>query len=545
MNTIKAKVNARLLAKADRLFTGTLAGRIAELLQNARRAGATRVDIRNEDNRVTVQDNGRGIEDFSKLLDMGASGWDERTETSEDPAGVGLFCLAPRTVTIRSAGKMVTIDNRGWTGKPVPVQDSEGIQSGTAIEFEEGPWTFEEVEPHAVFSGMEVVVDGVPCVREPFLPAETTQCPSLGCRLAVVDRWNLGKRHSTWRERIGHGNVLVNFHGQIVGFSYRPVAVWDICFLVEMTGEPTGIRLMLPARTCLVENPAFEKLKKALEIEAFRYVQKQGKHRLPYKEYLKAKELGIDLPEAEPTFTPGLLEDVNSLEPVAVNMPKDFPLAKCWVLDPERKDGEETDPANAHLLAALGKFDSPFVPVTVWEAYQDYKWAQLPKIKDVRVCVGNELHEDWLWSGKLICVDSLTIQVDTTDGRTWESPVCMAIRPASTEMRRSWVDTEVLVTLSARERPDPSDIWFHLGGYDINGDSYDTQASAFSRDLDAFWADMVGPDEHLRLAMIAAASDIPGKWQSARIDADGRMTIEFADGTQKVVEAPGNVTVSA
>jgi len=28
-------------------------------------------------------------------------------------------------------------------------------------------------------------------------------------------------------------------------------------FLVEMTGEPTGIRLMLPARTRLVENEAF------------------------------------------------------------------------------------------------------------------------------------------------------------------------------------------------------------------------------------------------------------------------------------------------
>jgi hypothetical protein len=38
--TIQATVNARLLSKATRLFTGSLEGRIIEILQNARRAGA-------------------------------------------------------------------------------------------------------------------------------------------------------------------------------------------------------------------------------------------------------------------------------------------------------------------------------------------------------------------------------------------------------------------------------------------------------------------------------------------------------------------------
>ena len=41
--TICAKVSERLLQKASRLFTGTLDGRIIEILQNARRAGATEV----------------------------------------------------------------------------------------------------------------------------------------------------------------------------------------------------------------------------------------------------------------------------------------------------------------------------------------------------------------------------------------------------------------------------------------------------------------------------------------------------------------------
>lgn len=105
MSTICASVNPRLLTRANRLFTGRLSGRIIEILQNARRAGATRVEITNRDGVVTVRDDGRGIDDFSTLLDLGGSTWDDSLESSEDPCGVGLFCLAPRQATVRSNGR--------------------------------------------------------------------------------------------------------------------------------------------------------------------------------------------------------------------------------------------------------------------------------------------------------------------------------------------------------------------------------------------------------------------------------------------------------
>ena len=89
MKTIKATVNPRLLTKANRLFTGTLEGRIIEILQNARRAGATRVEITNAGGCVIVRDNGDGIEDFAKLLDLGGSGWDEGLEVARIPPASG------------------------------------------------------------------------------------------------------------------------------------------------------------------------------------------------------------------------------------------------------------------------------------------------------------------------------------------------------------------------------------------------------------------------------------------------------------------------
>ena len=68
--TICAKVSGRLLTKASRLFTGTLDGRIIEILQNSRRAGAMHVNVSNKDGFITVCDNGSGIDDFYGELDL-------------------------------------------------------------------------------------------------------------------------------------------------------------------------------------------------------------------------------------------------------------------------------------------------------------------------------------------------------------------------------------------------------------------------------------------------------------------------------------------
>src|SRR5690606_28469727 len=140
MQTIRSQVNPRLLTKADRLFTGSLSGRITEVLQNARRAGATHVEIVNDEknNEVTIRDNGRGIDDFAALLDLGGSNWEESLEVSEDPAGVGVFCLAPRRLTVRSQGKRAIIEGEGWYGADVPILDDPAASStfnGTELRF--------------------------------------------------------------------------------------------------------------------------------------------------------------------------------------------------------------------------------------------------------------------------------------------------------------------------------------------------------------------------------------------------------------------------
>ncbi len=426
MQIIRAQVNERLLSKAERLFTGAVEGRIIEILQNARRASATEVHIINSDGQVAVRDNGRGIADFAALLDLGRSEWDDRTKYAEDPAGVGVFCLAPREVCITSGDKKVVIRDKGWTGEPVEVLTSDDFCKGTELVFGDQPWLFETVQKHAVFSGLNVTVDGEPCTSESFVSQPASPHPELGCRIEVRERNALGQWHGQWKRSYYADNVLVNFHGQVVAFTYMPVSE-ELQFLIDLTGEPTGIRLMLPARVQLVENEALKKLEAAIEKQAYLYIQRRGSHKLKYSEYLRAKELGVELPEAQPVFRVGLLTG-EAVEPVEVIKPKDFPLASCYRLGKECMDADDANEANVHLLSALGQFESPFVVVDISSDYDGYSWARLPTIQQIEVKAGKEIRSQHLWCERLVVVEGLQMTARISDGRMFISVVPMAIR---------------------------------------------------------------------------------------------------------------------
>ncbi len=563
MTTIQARVNARLLKKADRLFTGALDGRIIEILQNARRAGATKVEITNtpchdgEDAPccVQVRDNGCGIDDFAKLLDMGGSGWDapgeDTLEAAEDPAGVGLFCLAGREITIRSRGQKVVIPVHGWTGAVLPVvPDTDvdrnavvgtlqrGVTGGTVLEFQDDAWDRETVEPHAVFTGLEVIVDGETCERQPFVSPNAAHHGELGCRIEVISETELSDWHRKGRGYYGD-IILVNFHGQMLFLHEQPVEESGLRYLVDLTGEPTGIRLMLPARTRLVENGAYRQLLDALELEGFRYIQRRGTHTLPYAEYQRALALGINLPEATPQYRVGLLySDGSDPEPVEVGMPEGFPLQRCYRVDPELDVGDNFASTNTHLLAALGKFETPFVPVDINPQFDGYSWAMLPTITQLDVAAGPEIHSDYLWSGRLTCVESLALTAHTSDGKKFSSPVCMACLPDENAEEFLSPEDRVAVTREAGGRLSTSEVWYHLGGYSDEGDTYESQEHDFERELDRFWADVAGPDEHIRRRLFSQAYNAGEDWQQVTITADGVVTVQFADGTSKTMLPP-------
>lgn len=100
---------------------------IGELLQNARRAGATRIDITLTENLLMFEDDGKGIEDFSVLLAMAKSNWSEEVVQQDSPYGLGFIAalFACGTLGVQSKGKHLFASTADLIAlKPVPVNES-------------------------------------------------------------------------------------------------------------------------------------------------------------------------------------------------------------------------------------------------------------------------------------------------------------------------------------------------------------------------------------------------------------------------------------
>jgi len=197
-------------------------------------------------------------------------------------------------------------------------------------------------------------------------------------------------------------------------------------------------------------------------IERYRKLQAEGHHTLPYEEYLRAKELGVDLPEAEPVYEVGVAK-LDVLKPAAIPVLDGFPLGRCYRLVSRDGNGTERN-ENAHLLAALGELDEPFIPVRITEDYDGYCWAKLATVEQVEVKVGKRIE----WSGlvlhgDLTLTDSIVVTVHTSDGKEHSSPVCMAVLPARrTRPKHNVLVPQVFVTKEARGRIKSTEMLYHM-----------------------------------------------------------------------------------
>ncbi len=142
---IHARVSPRLLEKVDRRFTNRIDDLFIELFQNARRAGATHINITTREldptdatdglkTEITIEDNGSGIADFSPLLGLGESEWDGNVAEREDAAGEGFFSLVHSGVEVTSLNHRAIFTKENFLGRfPVEVLDMEVSYPGTRL----------------------------------------------------------------------------------------------------------------------------------------------------------------------------------------------------------------------------------------------------------------------------------------------------------------------------------------------------------------------------------------------------------------------------
>ncbi len=524
LGTVSAKVSPRLLQKADRLFGGNVEGRMAELLQNSRRAGAKHVAVTctplqgaAADGKtgaqflITLEDDGHGIEDFGQLLSLGHSGWGDDIEAAEDPAGAGFFSLAPRDVTVLSRGREVQIEKGGWLGMEIRVQPSSYTKTGVMLRFiDDQPWDYALVEKQVCFSGMTCTINGRLC--EPLSAIDpdkpSTHLPELGVRVQLLpSNTPSSDRRRKQLDLYGtyRNDVVINFHGQIIKIddsaaSSIPTAL-GYKVVVDLTGEPTPLRMKLPDRSSILENKYSQQLYAEISKLALRALLASGKaHHLTYAQYTLSHEYGIMIPEAAPTYLYGLGHWPNGNDG-----PSNYSRRGLSGLQPMELGELEADSAGRLLDLLEANVDDevwPYRGVSVQSQYVGYSWSKdLPELTEFSFDVKPQKSLlTWSVNGGDISVYDKIVAVLRVSDRDEPFLIELDYAPES--------DTSCCVTREMLESEDNEDMLYKLTGGD-NEDSGDTekQWEDFQEDLKAMRCQLVGPLERPRQKLVEAVEE--------------------------------------
>ncbi|HET9184343.1 MAG TPA: ATP-binding protein [Candidatus Angelobacter sp.] len=311
---IRGKVDAGILQKADRLFRNDDRGIFIEILQNARRAGATTVEVTihptdGEENSstVSVMDNGAGIDDFQDLVTLGRSGWDAQTQKTEDPAGMGLFSLCQSGVEISSGSRSVTISQDVFLGNATAEVTDHPYVAGTRLRFTRSSnhqSLKNALEAVSRFGPLDVRVNGESLQRYDFLEGAIHR--------EIIDGIEIGFA-ITFSHQVGiHRPENWNFYGALIEEHFPPFFGFldpgransesrlNARFNVLETGR---IKLQLPDRRSVIRSDFLTAFERKARAAAYRCFQKQAQHALTFARWKEARDLGVVLPEAARLLT--------------------------------------------------------------------------------------------------------------------------------------------------------------------------------------------------------------------------------------------------
>lgn len=174
VSSIRLMTNSENLYKNLKFIFADSTKVLAELMQNARRAGAHKVafSMDEQTNALVVVDDGCGIQDFQTLLHNSESGWDEAVKQADRPFGLGfLSCLyAAEKIIIESRGKQCTlIAEKVIAMEPMDVTHSDyiGHTRITLINFNLTlAETKQALEKYARGFSIPVLLNDIPLVRD-------------------------------------------------------------------------------------------------------------------------------------------------------------------------------------------------------------------------------------------------------------------------------------------------------------------------------------------------------------------------------------------
>ncbi|MYK90141.1 MAG: sensor histidine kinase [Acidobacteria bacterium] len=416
---IRARIHNSALKRVTRAFSATLADIFAETLQNARRAGATGVNVvlgeheRDGGPTVTVLDDGTGIADPAVLLSFGENGWSGDLVEREDAAGMGLLSLARRGCAVSSRPPAPgDAPTAGWLVELVPehfagdasaeVRPEAGAPypHGTAVRFP----AMEAENADRIRGALEAAAIHYPLPvywgRADRSPGDAEALPRRAFLDGAVhvERWR-GLVFGVFRNRphrFGLNDPDVNFHGLTVAVRLPGVetvggARWSVAADIEDCPE---LQFVLPARKEAVETPFLAEMREAARRAIYRALAADPDPRPSFGDWTRAREadIGIEPPPAElRPWLPAVADldrwhESRKLQPV----PPDALIVAC---DPEPPEAQTFRRAAGRNGLAPRLFE----PDCRLEGYGWYD--AIPRIAAIRTEVehGGTIHalEDW------------------------------------------------------------------------------------------------------------------------------------------------------
>jgi hypothetical protein len=488
--TIHARISQTILNKADRLFRNDDEGTFVELLQNSRRAGATHIDATIEQAGpghclVQIHDNGDGIANFEHLLTLGESGWSAETKAKEDPAGMGLYSLCLSGVEIFTGYRYAHISPEAFIGKEDAfVETCDSLVQGTRLCF---PRTssmdslMAALARAARFYPVEVVLNGMMLPRHDFLEGaiyrECIDGIEIGFATEFAHDWSPYSNDKNW-----------NFYGARIHEDFPSVrAIFtrdeppELSSLVARFNvlETSRIKLQLPDRRGIIKTDFLTEFTGKAQAAACRCLQNLPRHALSFSDWKKARDLGIELPEAANLLTTwsGLALDTDGDQMFGEDAASILPNLDHVLI-------VESDLPNPHTLQGALQSGATLDYVLYRESpqYEGYEWYdRLPKLVDAQVNVDESA------PGRPSKIEvTITIRQKAENDRTLILPAFVHVNPDETDSisfvaveNSPWDNEELngpfsIVDFLIYATFSPSD----------DGDTWDTQYDSYRRDVE-------------------------------------------------------------
>lgn len=421
---VKINVNKKALISNLKMAFSTGTTWVTELLQNARRAGATeiRIVIDQSQKSFTIWDNGRGIEDMQHLFLIAESGWDEPILSQEKPYGMGFLsclfaCEKVHIISHKQQAKVVTKDAIALDD--IHVEPHHGVE-GTFIRMEGVANMPSEHVLQSAVKGFPVPVY-LNQAREPLESIHAVDALDwVKTEVGLVHIDNLGRLYR---------NPTIYLQGLPIYAGFSTLYA-DDSVVVHL--DPEKFFGRLPDRASVIDpDEANLAIRSAInKLYAERLAQKknamlaQGQGREFVKRYGSAclthgRELLNDVPYLPTDVTSGYIEDLSvNLDQDVLSCPS-TPVGKQDIVDGTKKlfagDDGRYDPENIPHMALIDAFDGIIVDTYILDAGH-WVHAYVHRLKgDIRIAITEQqsaigIDGRFLWDGQTIVIgDILTL----------------------------------------------------------------------------------------------------------------------------------------